>query len=347
MKKIAVVAHDAGGANILAALVNKYHQDFSWHFILTGPAAKIFSSYPQIEHIGTQGSSSLGDVLGHWAPDLVVTGTGWQTQHELDGIRFAKERGIPVMAYLDHWTNYHERFGSSINWESNLPDFVAVGDVYAYEKALLEGFPKFKLKCVENPYLASFPQKSDVISADVVTEKTLLFLSEPFESTFHSSSGSLKAATAGVEYEVLQQLLRFFLNAAAFNEYRFRIRLHPSESKDKYTELLRILGKQQLLEGRVEVHDPLLRSLEEDCCRAELVIGISSMALLVSAALGRKTISFSPGGVVAGLPHPEIVQCIDEEMLDDKLFGPSDINTGIDLRLYQTPFDFEINRLLG
>ena len=349
-KLIAIISHDAGGANILAALANKYNGSFAWHFILAGPAVRVFSSYPQLERMTVPHGSMSGDLFGRGAFDLMVTGTGWQTNHELDGIRFAKERGIPVLAYLDHWTNYRERFGTPTNWQSNLPDFVAVGDAYAYEKAMLEGFPKAKLTCVENPYLESFLQKQDAIreASSVATTKTLLFLSEPFRPTFHASGDSQGAAHTGIEYEALQQLLNLLLNSKALDGYTLRIRLHPSESKDKYTDLLRkILGDQDPLASRVEVHDPFLCSLEEDCCGAEFVIGISSMALLVSAALGRKTFSLNPRGIVTGLPHPEVVQCADEESLATQLFGQYDIGLGIDLKLYKTPFDLEINRLIG
>lgn len=337
MRKIAVVAHDAGGANILVSLVLKYYDAFDWRFIVAGPAARIFSAHPLLQK-KIMVDRTTECLLGELLPDIMITGTGWETDHEILGIRFAKENGIPVVSYLDHWTNYRDRFGSATGWLANLPDYIAVGDMYAFERASLDGFPVTKLLPLENPYLENF--LLPVSSTCRVPSNRLLFLSEPFDADFVPSGVEYSNKWVGIECSILGKILRAVFGAPALSGYTLAIRLHPSEAFDKYDDF-KVRG-----EGRIEIHDAFSRSLVDDCCAADCVIGISSMALLVSASLSRKTISFSPQGMDGGLPHSEIVRCHDEQALVTHLLDMSPASQ-VDLKLFRNAFDTKINTLLS
>jgi len=68
--KILVVSHDAGGANILNALVKKYNTDFDWKVYAKGPAIKIFRKYRNAERIIE--ASDIEHMLNIEKPDLVL-----------------------------------------------------------------------------------------------------------------------------------------------------------------------------------------------------------------------------------------------------------------------------------
>ena len=95
---VAVVAHDAGGAAILASYVAQ--EGLNALFVLAGSGAKIFRERFE----GEIHTVSLFDALGEC--DWVLTGTGWQTDFEWQAIREGRAAGKYVVTFLDHWTNY-------------------------------------------------------------------------------------------------------------------------------------------------------------------------------------------------------------------------------------------------
>ena len=89
MKSILLASHDAGGAEILSALVKKYTDYFHWTAYVKGPASSIFDrkGLSRIICSSVTGESpgsmiSHGEcerVLDEVSPDLLLTGTGWSS----------------------------------------------------------------------------------------------------------------------------------------------------------------------------------------------------------------------------------------------------------------------------
>jgi len=140
--KIGIVANDAGGANIILAWIKSKRLKFNTY--LSGPAEKIFSGYNNKSYK----KNSLSELIKD--SDLIITGSGWQSNLEYNAIKKAKLERKKVITFLDGWTNYKERFirKSTII----LPDEVWVQDKYAY-KIAKEKLKKInKIKIVNNPY---------------------------------------------------------------------------------------------------------------------------------------------------------------------------------------------------
>ena len=181
--KILIVSHDAGGANILNALAKKYISDFNWTIYAKGPASKIFRErIKAVKYI--KKNLNIKRVIEIEKPDLILTGTSWASDIEIDFIRHAKKKGIKTAAFLDHWGNYRERFGYPGEWKKNVPDVVFVGDKWAYVLALKAGFPEKKLRQVENPYIEDIMRKRKLINQDGLSKRRdnkirILYLSEP------------------------------------------------------------------------------------------------------------------------------------------------------------------------
>ena len=104
----AVIAHDAGAANIILAWVRAGLAPAD-RIYLEGPAARLWDGPVK---------ASLEEVLDGAA--AVLTGTGWQSDVEFDARKQAAQRGLHTIAVIDHWTFYDTRFVR--NGETVLPD---------------------------------------------------------------------------------------------------------------------------------------------------------------------------------------------------------------------------------
>ncbi|MBV5334977.1 MAG: hypothetical protein JZU49_04145 [Sulfuricurvum sp.] len=174
---IAVVSHDAGSSEILCALIREYFDLYSWHIfaIAQSPMGRLCERYNlPFTPIGDP-EQQLRDIQ----PDLLLFGTGWQEKIERPYVRFCKEHAIPTVAFLDHWSNYRERFGfPDGGWEENLGDFTAVAD----QKALLlaESFNLPHPVGFKNFYLRDTIARASQKEAH--RNNNLLFLSEPTDA---------------------------------------------------------------------------------------------------------------------------------------------------------------------
>lgn len=337
--RILVVAHDAGGANVLAALGCKYRDAFDWRFAVAGPAWQIVKQarLAGVRLVEGRGAGEIAALLDDEPADILLTGSGWAAELERDGIRAARRCGVPVLTYLDHWVNYRERFAPGEGWRAALPDGVLVGDGYAHEQALRDGFPPGCLAPVENPYLAAFLAHRGGVARPRATGMPLrvLFLSEPVAA----APFVVARPAAELERRVLASMIDG-LGRAGAEGTQLSVRLHPSEPHDKYDELLRREQRHEV-RRRVEVHAASARDLAEDCADADRVVGIASMALLAAAALGRPSYSYRVGdGGGFNLPQGGIVAIGSDEALA-QLLCPGTATApeaGFDARLFSTPF---------
>jgi hypothetical protein len=212
--KILLVCHDAGGANILFSLVEKYQSNFDWRLVCAGPAKVIFSPLKTLKNFQPGNSQRIERTLNSFKPDLILTGTSGKSNLEKIFIKIAKKNNFKTASFLDHWCNYLDRFGNYHSWKKNLPDFILVGDQWAYKLALKNNFsPEILLK-VENPYF----EKAIKVGQKLAYRKKInpkkypriLYLSEPNNST---------------QVKLLKKLRSHF--------FLLRIRPHPSESFSK------------------------------------------------------------------------------------------------------------------
>ena len=97
---IGIVAHDAGGANMLNALLRKFI-DLNFYLFIDGPALKIFDS--KNIFLITDEEVFFEKV------NFVLAGTG-STRFEKKLLRKARSIGCETAVILDHFVNYKARF---------------------------------------------------------------------------------------------------------------------------------------------------------------------------------------------------------------------------------------------
>lgn len=290
---IAVISHDAGGAEILGSYVRR--QGLDCCLVLEGPARKIFE-----RKLGAVDTLPLEEAVRQSAS--VLCGTSWQSDLEFNAIKLARALGKHSVAYLDHWVNYRERFVRS--GETVLPDEIWVGDAMA-EAMAKKTFPSLPVTLVDNPYVQDVRQELAAIqthrssSPDSVS---VLYVCEPT-----GEHALMRYGNARFWGYVEEEALRYFLaNVAALGKpiERLLIRPHPSERTGKYNWV------QDEFELPIEIGGA--RTLLEEIADSDFVVGCGSMAMVVALLAGKKVIScIPPGGGTSVLPHPGIVSLQD------------------------------------
>jgi len=284
-----IVAHDAGGAEILVNYVQQ--QGLDCLFLLDGPAVKIFQK--KIDNIELY-TLEQGLEYAKW----VLSATSWQSDIEWQAIKQAKLKNIPVVAFLDHWVNYRERFLRKN--EEQLPDELWVGDCYA-ENIAKKCFPSIPIKQIENPYLQEIKKEIKALQSETqarVQKRTLLFVSENISGHALQQYGK-KDYFGYTEFDAFEFLMA---NLHIFNQNpieKIIIRPHPSDPLDKYD----LYEKQYF--GLVFVSHS--NTLLEDIVAADIVAGCESMALVVALLIAKKVISCIPIEQQCRLPHHEII----------------------------------------
>jgi hypothetical protein len=287
---VAIVSHDAGGAEILASYVSQH--DIVCRFVLEGPAVNVFK-----HRLGGVEICSLAQ--GLLACDEILCGTSWQSDLEWLAIELAQRAGKRAIAFLDHWINYPERFIR--NKVQHLPDELWVGDVDT-ETLAREHFPDLPIRLVPNPYfidiqrqIAALGVRNDV---PVGKGKSVLYVSENISEHARVVYGD-ERYLGYTEFDAIEYFLE---NIKVLGDVidRVVIRPHPSDANGKYDYLIKKYpGIVQLSEG-----ETLLKEVVE----ADIVVGSQTTAMVVGLLAQKVVIScIPPGGPKCNLPQEQIL----------------------------------------
>lgn len=259
-KKIGVAIHDAGGAEQISWLLRNIPQKVLAY--IAGPAQRIFRnaqlSFTQVDQ--------LSEIM---ESDLIITGSGWMSKLEVDAIKEAKLRSIPCVTVLDHWVHYLERFGED---EDGKPHLVAVTNSVALQIAQ-ENFPNSVIWRLPDFQIENYREALKQVKKNPTC---VLILLEPA-----STSDSIFA----INNEVFENLVKSAILLKRVRGLRsVRIRPHPSQLEDPFLldGLKDLVGEFEISEG-----GSLLMDLED----SEVVLGLSSYALYISAMCGIDTYS--------------------------------------------------------
>jgi hypothetical protein len=285
---IAVVCHDAGGAEIISSYVRQH--DLKCAFALNGPARRIFE-----RKLGAVETMAVTEAVA--VADWVLCGSSWQSDMELDAIQAARDARKRSVVFLDHWVNYRERFQRDGRY--TLPDELWVGDGIARQLAQRE-LGELPVTVVENPYildlraeLAAQPSRDTGKNQSA----TVLYVCEPV-----GEHALLRYGNARHWGYVEADAVRFFLeNLAALGRdvERVVIRPHPSEAPGKYDWALSECDRPISISGG--------STLIADVAASDVVVGCNSMAMVVGLVAGKRVVcAIPPGGSSCVLPQPEI-----------------------------------------
>ena len=278
---ILIVAHDAGGAEVLSSYI--YSNPGEYVFCLSGPAVTIFQ-----RKLGEIITCDLAEGLDK--AESLICSTGWQTDFEYQALNSFKKTGKKVIAFLDHWVNYLDRFIR--DGVKCLPDEIWVADAYA--KKLASNIFDVPVLLQNNDYI-NF-QKKSILSYDFTSNSVgvnkILYLAEPIRDHVVTNS---KLKLLGYDEYSAYEYFQDNIAKVSDNVEGLTIRLHPSESVLKYDSLYSKIN--------VNVNLSQNNSLHYDIARHSIVVGCETMAMYVAAQAGKKVIScIPPEGKNCSLP---------------------------------------------
>ena len=285
---VAIVSHDAGGAEILSSWLLRCPEQYC--LVLDGPAMAVFQ-----KKIGNYKISSLREAIDRC--DWVLCGTSWQSNLERQTIALAKTAGKRVVSFLDHWVNYKERFQEQ--GVTVVPDEIWVGDADG-EKLAREIFPDLPVVLKDNAYLEDIQielEKMQLAYARDSNQCSALYVCEPIRKHAHLQYGDERFWGYSEE-----DALKYFIkniSAVGINVTTIKIRPHPSEGRNKYD-----WARQA---GTLTIEIGGGRALLEEIMEADVVVGCASMAMVVGLLAKKRVIcSIPPGGRMCALPQKGI-----------------------------------------
>ena len=316
--RIVVVSHDAGGAELLSSMVRHELSNYGWTIIAAddSPAKAVFSR-KGLNHLLVQPEQHGNpfNLFKHSKPDYLFCGTG-KNGFEIPYIREAQKQSICSVAFLDHWVNYRERFSyPKINWKQNIPDYVAVGDSYAYR--LADELKVFNLLKMRNYYISDLLDKYKKVESQKHDSNTLLFISERIEECYKAENNK-KRIQGFTETKILEKILSNFVTISRNLQIdRVKIRLHPAEPHDKYDKLLSLFSGID-----VQVEFPQKKELYSSVVDSCVVVGITSMALFIAHLLDKPVISITSKRQKNTLPLPDEccinnIECLENIRIDN------------------------------
>ena len=285
--KIAIVSHDAGGAEILSSWVTKQNDNYC--LVLDGPAVDIFQ-----RKLGKLLNLPLEQAIKQC--EWVLCGTSLQSDLEREAIRLSKLYGKRVIAFLDHWVNYRERF--VLNGELTTPDEIWVGDEEA-ERIAQDIFPSTHLVRLSNPYFEDILLEIKKVrpSINSIHQMSILYVCEPIKEHALIQHGD-KYFWGYTE----EDALKFFLKNMALIVHpihKITIRPHPSEKRDKYNWALNY-------SDLIVISDEK-KTLIQEISEADTIIGCESMAMVIALFANKRVIScIPPEGRACSLPQTNI-----------------------------------------
>jgi len=266
MKKIAFLAHDPGGYDVLLSVVQRLQKEHvPLEFYCLGPAAKLnpVNVTSESEVVQTIQSMLLEKKLSG-----LVTGTSWGNQLELEIISACKAALIPTIAILDYWSNYQARFKNNIG-HLIYPDHYIVMDEMAKEEAIQEGVPSNILQVLGHPGLDKYIAIERRKICFTNKKKKLLFLSQPLSALYGEELGY-------TEQQVLEDCI---MVVQGDNDYSLSVKFHPKDDEEL---------KQRYLDISV------VGDLRDIMTEYDVIIGMNTMGLLHAVLMGIPAISYQP-----------------------------------------------------
>lgn len=209
----------------------------------------------------------------------LLSGTGWASDLEHKARNSARTKGIRIIAVLDHWTNYRERFvrGS----ELVLPDELWVADTDAEAEAR-RCFPGLPIRRLANLYLEG-------LARDVAAHypaparrdpRNILYVLEPVRQDWGRGGES-------GEFQALAFFLESLPALGVDKQVKIRLRPHPADPPGKYDDwALRYPKLDLAVEEGV--------ALAQQIAWADWIVGCETFALVIALQAGRVAISTLP-----------------------------------------------------
>lgn len=211
-------------------------------------------------------------------PDLIFTGTSAEAQDDSLLWKWAKEKEVPALAWLDQPINLHQRF------TANGKTVCLPSHIFANDSRTLNAFRESKIPiasdCFGSPYLTELKKH---ILRGAVDNRLAVFASEPTPPEYASEHGMTDVEAFRLATKFVEQL-----RAHTDPKWRLGVHLHPRDNPEQFLNRLgRPLDTQDAPRFMTDNKISILNS-------AAIILGMRSMLLYEASSIGVPTFSFQP-----------------------------------------------------
>lgn len=305
--RILVAVNDAGGADLLAPLVEGEWEGHEWFLACRddAPALRTFRRHGLLDAVVRRPHpSSFAGQRFH----LGLCNVGWRDNRD-DVVPAMREVTDVSVGVLDNWINFRERFGyPDPAWLERLPQVTAVTDDRAFEMARAAGFPG--LTRLRNYHVTRLRQAWAARAPELDQRTDFLFISQLIQPRTDDPRASiLFHQHEDAERALVGELLARWPDVSGgLGCRRLVIRCHPAAPTGVY--------QAEAAQGDVPVEVvPPGTHLLESLLTARLALGFTSAALMNAMAVGVPAYAISVaegGGGPLPLPSHRYVEGLDE-----------------------------------
>ena len=266
-KSIGIACHDAGASEIISEICLRLSRDVAINYCLSGPAIEIFKK----KSLFIKNNSELVKIMNS---DLILTGTGWETDIEYLALENSKKINTPCYVVLDHFQHFRSRFMKK-DGECIFPDKIIVTNLYTFHVVKNE-IPEVPVIHTNDIYIESLLKSNKCLSKNLKQQKSeILYLSDG--QPYDQKSRFSQISQIGKIEKNYKQIVKFI--GKDFS--KVSIRPHPADLNGNKAP-----AKLEWLHFE-EVHG----SLESLINKSILVIGTDSLAMYAAMRLGARTLT--------------------------------------------------------
>ena len=271
-KKILIVFSDPGGAKPLLSL--------AYYLKMEGKELKIISDREYDFYNEFRLNVSKPQVVNdfeNFKPEVLITGTSYTSNIEIQYIENAKKNGIISYSFIDHYTRIKNRFFNSNTY--TLPNYIIVIDKFAKNIAIKEGFKSNSVFIISNPYHYYLENWTPIINKKRLLDELGLMINKMIivyaPDPISNAGGIEKFGTDEV------QLSKFFMETLEEFESHSNLQIIVVPHKNQNLSLLKNIFKGSILNIHFFSSDKLIELLYF----SDLVIGIFSNILVEALVL--------------------------------------------------------------
>lgn len=272
--KIIFAAKDKGGFDAILPVIRKLKINSKFKlFILLDNPAYLFAKKEKIKPFfaGNKPSREIESLIKKIDPDIILTGTSRGFSIEKKIINIAKKLSKISLSVVDCRGNYQERFGKKLEF---LPDYVLALDQNMKEDIERQGVLKSRIIVAGNPRFDKFLN----IKKSKESKNLIVFYSQPFSEIRYNRLNEIEIFKDVVE--VIEK---------KYPDKKIIVKLHPAEKKyKKFNKTIKNTKLNIIIEKKL---DPDILSK-----KAELIIGMNSVVLFDAVLMGKRVLSYCPGG---------------------------------------------------
>lgn len=309
--KIAIVGNDYGAAVYLDSVLPRLSEMYSLLLLASGPAFDLWKKGHGIEIMAASeyAEPAVKKALSAFSPSLLITGTSHYCELERISWGIAHDFRIPSLAVVDAWVNFPERFIRQTDNAIVSPSAVATIDIDSRDtlKAFLG--KNVRIHITGHPHLEGVVLRHKIRPRRSLQTKTtrVSFFSNPITED-HQVFGTHKD-----QFYAAEALLSACVVSPAPLE--LRIKPHPREERQRWDIWVKS-HQQKFTEVWITLSDDSSEKIIEE---SDVVCGITSMALVEAALMGKTVYSIQLNRDIQINPIFELIDNLVVSSIEEKI----------------------------